>query len=195
VDRPSQPDPLILASTSPRRAQLLREAGYRFTAVAPPSQEPEEPHPHVDPAAHAESLAYYKARSIAKTNPRDTILAADTISVFGVEVFGKPDDREDARRILRKLRGTSHQVITGLALMHPETDKRLLGHAVSTVRMRPIADDDLEAYLDGGAWRGKAGAYGIQDQGDPFVEAYEGSFSNIVGLPLELLREMLVRWK
>lgn len=192
---PRQPDRLVLASSSPRRAQLLREADYLFTIVAPPFAEPEELHPHVDPVAYAESLAYYKARSIADTNPADTILAADTITVIGDEVFGKPDDREDARQILKRLAGTSHRVITGVALMHPETDRRLTGHDVSVIHMRELPDETLEAYLDTGEWQGKAGAYGIQDRGDAFVERYEGSFTNIVGLPMELVRDMMSRWE
>lgn len=190
-----QPDRLVLASSSPRRAQLLREAGYRFTIVPPPFAEPEKPHPEQDPAAFAESLAYYKARSIADINSADTLLAADTISVIGTEVFGKPTDRDDARRILSRLVGTTHRVITGVALMHPETDQRLMGHEISVIHMRSVRNDALERYLDSGAWQGKAGAYGIQDRDDPFVERYEGSFTNIVGLPMDLVRDMFARWR
>lgn len=192
---PKQPDCLVLASSSPRRAELLREAGYRFTVVEPPMAEPDERHPHVEPASFAKSLAYFKARSIADTNPADSILSADTISVLGNEVFGKPADRDDARRILARLCGTSHHVITGVVLLHPETDQRLMGHAVSTIHMRRLPEDAIESYLDTGQWQGKAGAYGIQDQGDVFVERYDGSFTNIVGLPLELIHDMFERWE
>ncbi|OWY68925.1 septum formation protein Maf [cyanobacterium TDX16] len=189
-----QPDRLVLASTSPRRAELMREAGYQFRVVPPPFAEPEEKHPHVDPANYAESLAYFKARSIADTNPADTILAADTIAVMDDEIFGKPEDREDARRILCRLSGSSHRVITGVVLMHPETDARQMGHSISVIRVRKLSTEDIESYLDTGAWEGKAGAYGIQDHGDAFVERYEGSFSNIVGLPMELVRDMFGTW-
>lgn len=190
-----QPEPLVLASSSPRRAELLRESGYRFTVRVPPFAEPDEMRPHVDPIQHAQSLAYFKARSIADTDPRDTVLAADTISVLDGRIFGKPADRDDARRILKRLSGTTHCVITGVVLLQPETDRRLIRSAVSTIRMRPIDDAALTMYLDSGRWQGKAGAYGIQDHGDQFVESYEGSFSNIIGLPMELLGEMFAAWE
>lgn len=193
MNAPSQPKSLVLASSSPRRAELLREAGYRFRIVHPPFAEPEVPPPHVDPTAYCESLAYYKARSIEDSNPEDTILAADTITVIDGEIFGKPVDRNDARRILRRLAGTCHRVITGVAVLHPETDLRLMGHSVSVIHMRPLSDEMLESYLDTGQWEDKAGAYGIQDHGDAFVESYDGSFSNIVGLPMELVRDLFCR--
>lgn len=191
---PQQPDRLVLASTSPRRSQLLREAGYRFKVTQPPLEEPDEPHPHVDPAQHAESLAWFKAASVGDEHPDDVILAGDTISVMDGEIYGKPADAADARRILRKLSGTSHRVITGIAIFNPATDRRTMGHSISTIHMRPLSDEMIESYLKTGEWQGKAGAYGIQDHGDAFVERYEGSFTNIVGMPMELVREMLSQW-
>jgi septum formation protein len=191
---PRQPEPLILASGSPRRAELLREAGYRFEVVVPPWAEPDEFHPHVEAPRHAESLAYFKARSIANHNPKATILGADTISVLNGDIFGKPVDRQDARRILTRLAGTTHSVITAVTLLHPETDQREMRHAVSRITMRRIPAEELEGYLDTGHWMGKAGAYGIQDHGDRFLEHYEGSFTNIVGLPMELVGEMFAEW-
>jgi septum formation protein len=191
---PLQPDRLILASTSPRRSELLCEAGYRFVVVRPPLQEPVERHPHVNPASYAESLAFFKARSVADGYPNDTILGADTITVLDDEVFGKPDDLQDARRILCTLSGTVHSVMTGIALLQPRPDRRLLRHDISMVRVRPLSAAMIESYLETGQWQGKAGAYGIQDHGDPFVEKIEGSFSNIVGLPMELLARMFEEW-
>jgi len=194
MNAPVQPHPLVLASISPRRAELLREAGYQFEVVAPPLVEPEERHPNVDPAAHAESLAYFKARSVVKPCFDRVILAADTIAFLDGEVIGKPTDEADARRILHKLSGTTHEVITGVALMHPARARRVLAHDVSTIRVRGLTTDDIEAYLATGDWRGKAGAYGIQDHGDAFVEKVEGSFTNVVGLPMELLARMFANW-
>jgi len=193
--QPPKPHNLVLASTSPRRAELLREAGYQIELVAPRFEEPDEKHPHVSPAAYAESLAYYKARSVALEHFHQTILAADTIAVVDGEVIGKPKDQADARRILRKLSGTTHEVITGVALLHPARGRRLMAHDVSTIRVRPLSDDMIEEYLKSGEWQGKAGAYGIQDHEDLFVEKIEGSFSNVVGLPMELLARLLERWK
>jgi septum formation protein len=156
--------------------------------------EPEERHPGVEPGAYAESLAYFKARSVVGACFNKNILAADTIAVVGDEVIGKPADRDDARRILQLLSNTTHHVITGVALMHPARARRLLQHDVSTIRVRDLSEEMIESYLATGQWQGKAGAYGIQDSADPFVERVEGSFTNIVGLPMELLARMFARW-
>jgi septum formation protein len=193
MNRP-QPEPLILASTSPRRAELLREAGYEFEVVAPRFEEPVDRHPHVDGTLHAESLAWFKARSVATAHFDRTILAADTIAFLHGEVVGKPQDRADARRILRAMSSTTHQVITGLALLAPARGRRLLQHDTTTVRVRALSDGMIEEYLDSGQWQGKAGAYGIQELGDAFVEEIQGSFSNVVGLPMELLGRMFREW-
>lgn len=191
---PLQPEPLVLASASPRRRELLGEAGYRFEVAAPKLDEPAWVHPHVTPSIHAESLAYFKARNIASEHAHKTILAADTIAVIEGEVIGKPTDRDDAGRILRRLSGTTHSVITGVVLLHPASGRRMLQHAISMVRMRSLGEAAIRAYLDTGRWQGKAGAYGIQDQDDPFVSAVTGSFTNVVGLPMELLAQMFEHW-
>ena len=188
---------LVLASASPRRAQLLRDAGYSFKIVTPPIPEPQTPRPGVSPAQEAEALSYFKARAVAGVVRRGLIIAADTVVAFGNEVFGKPADEADARRILTRLMGTTHQVITGVTLADAAGDQRAIAHDVTYVTMRSALDgsgDELEAYLATGAWYGKAGAYGIQDRDDPFVQTIRGSFSNVVGLPLELLGRMLAEW-
>ena len=172
----------------------MQEAGYQFQLADPPIPEPHELHPHVNPASYAESLAYFKAHSLSDAFPDKVILGADTIASYNGEIIGKPENREDAGRILRKLSGTTHEVITGLALLHPVRDRRELRHAISTVRVRTLSDAMIENYLDTNAWQGKAGAYGIQDQNDPFVDKLTGSFTNVVGLPLELLREVFKSW-
>ncbi|HUN80558.1 MAG TPA: Maf family protein [Phycisphaerae bacterium] len=189
---PAQPRPLILASGSPRRAELLRDAGYQFNVMVPPLLEPDENSPHTDPASHAESLAYFKAASIGVQPAGTTILAADTIAFVDGRIIGKPADRRDAGRIIRALSGTTHKVITGVALT--DEKRRLIHHDVSTVRVRTLSDSAIESYLDTGLWEGKAGAYGIQEQADPFVERLEGSFTNVVGLPMELLAQLFDRW-
>ncbi len=191
---PLQPHPLVLASQSPRRRQLLEEAGYVFEVAEPALAEPDWLHPSLGPSLHAESLAYFKARSVAADHPGHAILGADTIAVVEGQVIGKPADREDARRILRRLSGTTHSVITGVALLHPASGRRLLQHNISLVRVRSLTDEMIEAYLATGRWQGKAGAYGVQDQEDPFVATITGSFTNVVGLPLELLARMFERW-
>lgn len=192
---PVQPDRLVLASISPRRASLLREAGYRFDAVAPPLDEPPQEWMNVDPATHAESLAFFKASSVAQARPNDTILGADTVAVVDGEIVGKPSDIDDARRILRSLSDTTHEVVTGVALLCLTTGRRLIQHDISRLQFRRMTDDEIESYLSTGAWRGKAGAYGVQDHADRFVEHIEGSFTNIVGLPIELVQRMFDRWQ
>jgi len=190
-----QPDNLILASTSERRRALLESAGYQFRVSEPLFEEPPTPQHHFSPAGHAESMAFFKVSSLSHLYHDCVILGADTIAVVGNELIGKPSDREDARRILRCLADTTHTVITGVALLRPSTGRRLIRHDCTELRVRPLSPTAIEAYLDTGAWQGKAGAYGIQDQDDPFVERLEGSFSNVVGLPMELLAKMLVEFR
>ena len=194
IPPPIQPEPLVLASESPRRRELLSEAGYRFELALPKLDEPAWVHPHVSPSVHAESLAYFKARNVAGEHANKTILAADTIAVIEGEVIGKPADRDDASRILRRLSGTAHSVISGVVLLHPASGRRMLQHAISMVRVRQLGEAAIEAYLKTGKWQGKAGAYGIQDQDDPFVSGVTGSFTNVVGLPMELLGQMFEHW-
>lgn len=201
----NRPAHLILASASPRRAELLREQGYDFEIIASPLAEPADLPAHMSPAAQAEFLSRFKAKAVAdlvSANPafaatpiaadgKAFILGADTIAAIGNRVFGKPADRDDARRILDTLTGVPHQVITGVTLLRLGSPAGITRHGVTLVHMRRLSASEMEAYLDTGAWAGKAGAYGIQDHGDAFVERIEGSFSNVVGLPMELLQAMM----
>jgi len=110
-------------------------------------------------------------------------------------VFGKPVDRGEAARILRTLAGTTHQVITGVTLLDASDRRRDIRHAISTVSMKILSATELETYLDSNAWVGKAGAYGVQDEADAFITLIDGSFTNVVGLPMELLADMLAPWR
>jgi septum formation protein len=121
----------------------------------------------------------------------DWVVGADTIVSLGRTIIGKPSDRDDAERILRMLSGTRHRAITGLCVVLPQQRLSLVDHVVTTLEMKRLSDKDLADYLDTNLWEGKAGAYGIQDGRDPFVIAFEGSFSNVVGLPMERLSEIL----
>jgi septum formation protein len=183
--------PLILASQSPRRSALLTEAGIAFEAVNPRYEEPATSGFHPNPAAFAESISLNKAASLVADYPDRIILAADTVVAVGNEIFGKPADIDDARRILGTLLGTTQQVITGVTLLHPNDNRQLSRHDVTHVTMRRMSPQELDDYLAGGDWEGKAGAYGIQGEADKFVERCEGSFTNVVGLPMELVRDML----
>ncbi|MBM4016736.1 MAG: septum formation protein Maf [Planctomycetes bacterium] len=183
---------LILASNSPRRRELLRQAGYRFL-VRPPPIEDRGLSPAAGPGGYAESLAYLKAVSAIEAHGLrgGLVLAADTIVELAGRIIGKPADAADARQILGRLSGTEHCVITGLALVDAASRRRRLAHAVTTVRMRRMTPEEIDAYVAGGEALGKAGAYALQETGDRFVERIQGSLTNVVGLPMELLERMI----
>lgn len=183
--------PIILASQSPRRSALLAEAGVAFEIVPPTCDEPTTTGTHDDPARFAESISYFKARSVADAHPDRVVLGADTVVAVGRTIYGKPVDMHDARRILSALLGITQQVITGVTLYRAADRRRSICHEVTHVTMREMSDEELDAYLAGGDWEGKAGAYGIQGEADRFVERCDGSYSNVVGLPIELVKRML----
>jgi len=186
--------PLILASGSPRRRQLLAAAGYTFEVVEPPFEEPVPPTTQASAAAGwAEALAYYKAAAVAQCYADAIVIGADTVVVYGEELIGKPKDEADARRILSTKFAGRNEVITGLAVLPPQTERRIITHVRTTLMMRPMTSEELEDYLASGAWRGKAGAYALQEGGDKFVLSTQGSESNVVGLPMEKLKELLSR--
>ncbi len=168
--------------------------GYDATVIVPPVDEPDQLGEGLSPAQLAEALAWFKAKSVAATLGSGVVIGGDTVVALGDQLFGKPTDRVDAGRIINTLAGTAHDVISAVALINAGTGDRLIRHDVTTVIMRPIPAEEVEAYLDTGAWAGKAGAYGIQDHGDAFVERIEGSFTNVVGFPMELVCDMLAQW-
>jgi septum formation protein len=180
---------LILASASPRRSSLLRDAGFEFEVV-PAELDEEAIAIDAIPAERAMRLADAKALHISRLHPDAVVLAADTLVVFGDQVIGKPRDSSHARKILMTLEGTTHIVATGVAVRRQSTKYVAVNRALSAVRMRRLQPAEIEKYLRTDEWRGKAGAYGIQDR-DPFVTRMTGSKSNIVGLPMALTREML----
>lgn len=184
----------VLASNSPRRRQLLGEAGYDFKVVSPPWPEPAGDEINPSAAEFAQAASYFKARSVASLCRSHVILAADTVVARDGRVYGKPADREDARRILSSLSGTTHEVITGVTLLDPRSGRRIITMDRTGVTMRRMLPAELDEYLDSGEWQDKAGAYGIQDIGDKFVESISGSFSNVVGLPMELVIDLLERF-
>ena len=185
---------LILASGSPRRADLMREHGYQFEVMAPTVDESGAMDSSLPPAQQAEALSYFKARNVMENVHQGWVIGGDTIASLDGCIFGKPIDRSDARRILTALIGTTHEVITGVTLLDASSQNRLVQHDTTRVTMKSISLEKIEQYLDTHAWQGKAGAYGIQDHGDKFVEKIEGSFSNVVGFPMELIRQMLKQW-
>ncbi len=188
--RAARPWPLVLASGSPRRAQLLRQAGFDFVVRKSPFREG-APRPAVVPIrVWPVCLAFAKAQAVHTAAAADAIvIGADTIVVVDGLILNKAARRAQALRMLQRLSGRRHQVITGLALL---TGRRCrLASAVSICRMRKLTRPQIEAYLNTGLWKDKAGAYGLQDGDDPFVELLEGEWSNVVGLPLRVFQREL----
>jgi septum formation protein len=184
---------LILASNSPRRRKLLRQAGYRFKVRPPGPIEDACLRRAPSAAAYVESLAYLKAMSAIETHGirKGLVLGADTAVELRGRLIGKPRDEDEARQILSALAGSVHRVLTGLALVDAGAGRRLLAHDATTVHMGPMSADEIHAYVASGEALGKAGAYALQETADRFVERIEGSFTNVVGLPMELLERML----
>jgi len=182
---------LILASASPRRCELLAQVYPRICVVPCTLPEPTRRSDHVLPEQWVLALAYFKARAVARQHPDGWVLGADTMVVCDGQLLGKPRDREDARRMLELQARVVSVVLTGVCLLRRRPEqRRLLAVDQTRVWMRDDAAA-REAYLHSGDWVGKAGAYGIQDVGDRLVERIEGSFSNVVGLPLELVARLL----
>jgi septum formation protein len=181
--------PLLLASTSPRRRELLALLQLSFEVVEPAFQE--RIHADVPPEAQAWTFALGKARSCARQHVDKLVLGSDTLIAVGQTILGKPADRTEAAAMLRRLRGRDHRIYTAVALCCAAT--RVEEVAVDTVRvwMTPFSDADLEAYLADGEWQGKAGAYSIQGRGSSLIERIEGDFTTAVGLPLRLTASLL----
>ncbi|MEA2710062.1 MAG: nucleoside triphosphate pyrophosphatase [Phycisphaerales bacterium] len=179
----------ILASASPRRQTLLRDAGYEFDVD--PADINEEDYPQgMLPSAIALRLAEAKARAVAARHPEDAILAADTVVAFGDQSLGKPADAAQAKKMLQLLSGTTHLVITGVCVMRQSVPFFKCTRVMSAVKMRFLTPSEVERYVESKDWEGKAGGYGIQDQ-DPFVTRQSGSHTNIVGLPMSAARQLL----
>ena len=182
---------IVLASSSPQRRLLLESAALPVRTVPPQVDEA-----LAAPAAPAQAvvqLALRKARAVAgRVAPGCWIVAADTVLLIGGELFGKPPDRAAARRLLRRLAGGTHRVLTGVALITP-AGAPATALASTEVTLAALGERELEWYLDTGEWRGAAGGYRIQGRAGLLVSALRGSYSNVVGLPLETIYRMLAR--
>jgi septum formation protein len=182
-----QNPPVVLASTSPRREELLRLLQIEFEAQS--SQVAEFAEANESPRAMVVRLARAKAEAVHKLRPEAIIIGADTVVVCDSQVFGKPASLEDARRILRQLSGRTHEVLTGVCVIHGHTRKVDCSRTV--VEFSSLTKQEVEWYLRTGEPMDKAGAYGIQGLGARFISRVNGCYSNIVGLPLSLLYQML----
>lgn len=183
-------DAIILASSSPRRRELLSLAGIPFR-VLPGEVDEGSVEFNGTPAEKAEKLAQLKASAVAEKVKKGLVLGADTIVVCSGTIFGKPVDGNEARRMLESLSGREHSVITGIALVDAEKGHARTGHEVTKVRFSRLSAKEIDAYIGTGEYADKAGAYAVQGKGAFFVDGIDGCYSNVVGLPLKKLYNML----
>jgi septum formation protein len=179
--------PLILASSSPRRAELLRNAGIAFTVEA--THVAEQPFPNEAPLEYAKRLAYDKAHAVFARHPDSAMLGADTVVVVDEHLLEKPIDDKDAARMLRLLSGRTHQVITGVCLVAPGFERTEA--EITRVVFSPLSEDEIAHYVEADEPMDKAGAYAIQGIASRWVERIEGCYFNVVGLPLPRVYRML----
>jgi septum formation protein len=186
------PKKLILASGSLGRRELMKLHGYEFEVRPANIDEPTEARLG-DCRHYVAELAWLKAAAVAPTVGDGVVIAADTVGWLDGQVIGKPDDEAHARRIIKALSGTVHELWTGVCLWVRPGDFQLTWQELSRVRMKPLTDDEIEAYLTTRKWEGCSGAYAIQMPTDPYLTVVEGSVSNVIGLPTESLSQAL-KW-
>jgi septum formation protein len=183
---------LILASASPRRRELLAQAGFSFEVH--PAQIPEDPYPNEDPISYVTRLAREKAQSVfaelsSKGSATPQVVGADTTVTLDNQILGKPEDPADAARILRLLSGRTHRVITGVALVTAERTQ--VASEVTAVKFLTLSEEEIAAYIATGEPMDKAGAYAIQGRAARWIPRIEGDYFNVVGLPIALVTTLL----
>ena len=184
--------PLILASASPRRAELLKLLQVDFQIV--PGNAVEVAHEHLSPLEVCQLNAHRKAFAIAKKNPDALVLGADTLVFLDNEILGKPRNLAAAKKMLARLQGRQHQVVTGVSLIHLRRHHERIFAASTDVLFHPLDAAQIREYVSKVHVLDKAGAYAIQESGEMIISEISGSYSNVVGLPVELLREELAAW-
>lgn len=189
-----RPVSVILASASPRRKQLLAEAGFKFTAVPPEIDESAFIFEGASACEYAKQLALAKARDVAGKFPDCLVIGADTVVDFQGETVGKAADAKEAERITRKLFSAPHKVITGVAIVRMADGTEIVESQTTTVYPKELTDEQIAEHVKSESWRDKAGAYAIKEDDDEFIEKIEGSLTNVMGLPMELLQRLLKRF-
>jgi septum formation protein len=184
--------PLILASASPRRAELLKLLRVKFRII--PSDATEVVHEHLTPLEICQLNAHRKARAVAKRIPDALVIGADTLVFLDNKILSKPRNRAAARRMLARLQGRTHQVVTGVSLIQLRTHRERVFAISTDVLFHPLDAGQIRDYLSRINPLDKAGAYAIQESGEKIISEISGSYSNVVGLPVERLREELSAW-
>ena len=190
-----RPFRLVLASGSPARRDLLQRAGFEFEVLPAHIDEPTDAG-FADARSYVQHVAWLKAQAVAAkvsadSNPAAVILAADTVGWLHGRAIGKPADEADARRILRLLAGSEHELWTGVCLWQRPGDIQMCWQEMSRVAMKAMTENELATYLRTRQWEGCSGAYAILEKDDPYVRIVEGSMSNVIGLPMETLTRLL----
>lgn len=180
---------LVLASASPRRAEILRTTGWLFEAM--PVDIDESRLVDEDALTYVRRLAPAKAEMAARAFPNMTTLGADTVVVIEDQILGKPRDEDDACRMLRLLNNRWHRVLTGIALVNPRRSREMVNHEMTEVKFAEMNEEEIRWYVSTGEPMDKAGAYAIQGLGARFIEGIRGDYFNVVGLPLRLLYQMV----
>jgi septum formation protein len=185
---------IILASASPRRRRLLADAGYRFNAVPPDIDESRFFADGISPSDYAEKVALAKAANVAQKHPKSLVIGADTIVDYEGQIVGKPVDAKDAEKITRNLFSRPHKVITAIALVRLSDHTEIVESDTTAIYPRKLTEQQIAEHIAGGAWRDKSGAYAIRENGDEFIEKVEGSVTNVMGLPMELLQKLMTEF-
>ena len=181
---------IILASASPRRKQLFAEAGYKFTVVVSQIDESIFSAENIAPAEYAKQLALAKGTDVADKYPDSIVIGADTVVDFEGQIIGKPRDAKHAEEITRMLFSKPHKVITGVAIICKLRNLKIVEADTTVVYPKKLTDAQIAEHIESGVWQNKAGAYSISDN-DPFVDHIEGSMTNVMGMPMELLKRLL----
>ena len=184
--------PVVLASSSPRRRDILEKTGLKFVVDA--AEINEDHGRRMKPAELAKIISLEKAKVVAARHPGSIIIAADTFGVLGGRLLGKPRDEDDARDMLKKMSGSCHRVITGFTILDTETGQAVSKAVETKVYFRKLDSEQIEAYVKTGEPLDKAGAYAIQGLGALLVEKIEGDYYNVIGLPLSSLALELKRF-
>ncbi len=192
LDRMNLPS-VILASGSPRRSELLRQLGVEFEVM--PSAAPESESEHLSPGELCSLNAYRKARVVSKHHPDALVIGMDTVVALDSKVLGKPHDMDEAFSMMRALQGQTHRVLTGVCLIHLRSHKQKIFAEQTVVTFRSLNDDQIREYYRHVNPLDKAGAYAIQESGDQIVAHVKGSFTNVVGLPMERLQTELTEFE
>lgn len=181
--------PIILASASPRRKELLANLGLNFKIKV--SQVDETMEGDIPPAQQVEKLAERKAAAVASETAEGLVIGADTLVVFAGKPLGKPANRQEAVHMINELQGKSHEVLTGLAVIDAATGQSVVTHQTTAVHFKPMTREQVERYVSTGEPYDKAGAYAVQGKASIFIESIQGCYFNVVGLPVSKLADAL----